>query len=161
MQLTKFSDYALRVVLHLANSNTTLVTTREIASIHRIKYNHLSKVTQALVRLGYLEAIRGRNGGVRLAKDPKHIRLGQMMQELEANTGLVECLSETNSCCAFSGKCGVSDIFKEAEKIFFAYLEGFIVADAIERKPCILQVVERMNSQIESNKIVVDVAKRA
>ena len=137
MQLTKFSDYALRVVLHLANSNTTLVTTREIASIHRIKYNHLSKVTQALVRLG------------------------QMMQELEANTGLVECLSETNSCCAFSGKCGVSDIFKEAEKIFFAYLEGFTVADAIERKPCILQVVERMNSQIESNKIVVDVAKRA
>lgn len=136
MQLTKFSDYALRVVLHLANSNTTLVTTREIASIHRIKYNHLSK-------------------------DPKHIRLGQMMQELEANTGLVECLSETNSCCAFSGKCGVSDIFKEAEKIFFAYLEGFTVADAIERKPCILQVVERMNSQIESNKIVVDVAKRA
>lgn len=136
MQLTKFSDYALRVVLHLANSNTTLVTTREIASIHRIKYNHLSK-------------------------DPKHIRLGQMMQKLEANTGLVECLSETNSCCAFSGKCGVSDIFKEAEKIFFAYLEGFTVADAIERKPCILQVVERMNSQIESNKIVVDVAKRA
>ena len=136
MQLTKFSDYALRVVLHLANSNTTLVTTREIASIHRIKYNHLSK-------------------------DPKHIRLGQMMQELEANTGLVECLSETNSCCAFSGKCGVSDIFKEAEKIFFAYLEGFTVADAIEQKPCILQVVERMNSQIESNKIVVDVAKRA
>ena len=98
MQLTKFSDYALRVVLHLANSNTTLVTTCEIASIHRIKYNHLSKVTQALVRLGYLEAIRVRNGGVRLAKDPKHIRLGQMMQELEANTGLVECLSETNSC---------------------------------------------------------------
>lgn len=47
MQLTKFSDYALRVVLHLANSNTTLVTKREIASIHRIKYNHLSKVTQA------------------------------------------------------------------------------------------------------------------
>ena len=136
MQLTKFSDYALRVVLHLANSNTTLVTTREIASIHRIKYNHLSK-------------------------DPKHIRLGQMMQELEANTGLVECLSETNSCCVFSGKCGVSDIFKEAEKIFFAYLEGFTVADAIERKPCILQVVERMNSQIESNKIVVDVAKWA
>ena len=136
MQLTKFSDYALRVVLHLANSNTTLVTTREIASIHRIKYNHLSK-------------------------DPKHIRLGQMMQKLEANTGLVECLSETNSCCAFSVKCGVSDIFKEAEKIFFAYLEGFTVADAIERKPCILQVVERMNSQIESNKIVVDVAKRA
>ena len=136
MQLTKFSDYALRVVLHLANSNTTLVTTREIASIHRIKYNHLSK-------------------------DPKHIRLGQMMQELEANTGLVECLIETNSCCAFSGKCGVSDIFKEAEKIFFAYLEGFTVADAIEQKPCILQVVERMNSQIESNKIVVDVAKRA
>lgn len=136
MQLTKFSDYALRVVLHLANSNTTLVTTREIASIHRIKYNHLSK-------------------------DPKHIRLGQMMQELEANTGLVECLSETNSCCAFSVKCGVSDIFKEAEKIFFAYLEGFTVADAIERKPCILQVVERMNSQIESNKIVVDVAKWA
>lgn len=136
MQLTKFSDYALRVVLHLANSNTTLVTTREIASIHRIKYNHLSK-------------------------DPKHIRLGQMMQELEANTGLVECLSETNSCCAFSGKCGVSDIFKEAEKIFFAYLEGFTVADAIERKPCILQVVERMNSQIESNKIAVDLAKWA
>lgn len=84
-----------------------------------------------------------------------------MMQELEANTGLVECLSETNSCCAFSGKCGVSDIFNEAEKIFFAYLEGFTVADAIERKPCILRVVERMNSQIESNTIVVDVAKRA
>ena len=137
MRLTKFSDYALRVVLHLANSNTTLVTTREIASIHRIKYNHLSIVAQALVRLG------------------------QMMQELEANTGLVECLSETNSCCAFSGKCGVSDIFKEAEKIFFAYLEGFTVAEAIERKPCILQAVEMMNSQVESNKIVVDVAKRA
>lgn len=137
MQFTKFSDYALRVVLHLANSNTTLVTTREIASTHRIKYNHLSKVTQALVRLG------------------------QMMQELEANMGLVECLSETISCCAFSGKCGVSDIFKEAEKIFFAYLEGFTVAEAIERKPCILQAVEMMNSQVESNKIVVDVAKRA
>ena len=71
MQLTKFSDYALRVVLHLANSDTTLVTTREIAAIHRIKYNHLSKVTQALVRLGYLRAIRGRNGAFNWPKIPK------------------------------------------------------------------------------------------
>ena len=71
MQLTKFSDYALRVVLHLANSDTTLVTTREIAAVHRIKYNHLSKVTQALVRLGYLRAIRGRNGGSNWHKTPK------------------------------------------------------------------------------------------
>jgi len=146
MQLTKFSDYALHVVLHLANSDTTLVTTREIAAIHRIKYNHLSKVTQALVRLGYLRAIRGRNGGIQLAQDPKHIRLGRFIQELEANTGLVECLSHSDSTCAFAGNCGASDIFHEAEKVFFAYLEGFTLAEVISRKPCILQTVERMNA---------------
>lgn len=151
----------MRVVLHLANSDTTLVTTREIAALHKIKYNHLSKVTQALVRLGYLRAIRGRNGGIQLARDPEKIRLGRMIQELEANSGLVECLSRSDSQCAFAGNCGVSEIFKEAEKVFFAYLEGFTLAEAMSRKPCILQAVERMNAFVADADFTEVTAKRA
>ena len=72
--------------------------------------------------------------------------MGRFIQELEANTGLVECLNHSDSTCAFAGNCGASDIFQEAEKVFFAYLEGLTLAEAISRKPCILQIVERMNA---------------
>ena len=64
MQLNRFTDYALRVMMHLAAANGRLMSTREIADLHEAKYNHLAKVTQWLANEGYIETIRVRSGGV-------------------------------------------------------------------------------------------------
>ncbi len=106
MRLTVFTDYALRVMLVLASRTQELLTIADISGAFGISEAHLMKVTHVLGKTGWVETVRGRNGGMRLAADPRKLRLGQVVRQLEADFALVECLGEDNHC-VLTGQCGL------------------------------------------------------
>ena len=91
MRLTTFTDYCLRALIFVALKGEELATIEEIAARHRINRNHLVKVVFRLGQLGYLDTMRGKGGGIRLAKDPARIKLGILVRQTEEDFALVEC----------------------------------------------------------------------
>src|SRR5262245_43396488 len=98
MRLTNFSDYALRVLMYAAAQGDRLITIEQTASIYGISRAHLMKVANQLTRAGYLKAVRGRTGGLALAKPPEDIRLGDVVRATEPDFALVECFATDNHC---------------------------------------------------------------
>ncbi|PKP70909.1 MAG: Rrf2 family transcriptional regulator [Alphaproteobacteria bacterium HGW-Alphaproteobacteria-5] len=131
MQITAFSDYALRVLTYLAVTGDRLVPTREIAERQGLSFDHLAKVTQFLSREGYVEASRGRNGGVRLAIPPAEISIGEVLRRSEAGSGVVECLQDGEVSCMLAGFCGLTPLLAGATEAFFAALDKRSIADAL------------------------------
>ena len=80
MRLTSFTDYALRVLMFTHAAGGRLVTIEEMAGAYDISRAHLRKVVNALTRNGYLTAVRGRSGGIRLAIPPEEIILGDVVR---------------------------------------------------------------------------------
>ncbi|WP_417825032.1 RrF2 family transcriptional regulator [Thalassospira lucentensis] len=147
MQLTRFTDYALRVIMHLAASNGALMSTREIATIHNAKYNHLAKVTQWLAAEGYLETVRGRAGGIALSRKPEDICIGTLVRQLESQSVLVECMREDGGECRLAPACGLAVILKEAEESFFQTLDKMTLADVLSRQRGLFDLLINMNSE--------------
>lgn len=140
-----FSDYALRVMVHLAGSPDQFLSTRQIADIHNAKYNHLSKVTGWLVVEGYAEASRGRGGGLRLARDPKEINMGKLMRQLEADKPLVECFSADGGNCRLTSACGLSIALYQAQEAFFAVLDQMDLAGVLAMSPGMADLLAALN----------------
>ena len=78
MQLTRFTDYAIRVLLHAGARDEGLSSIAEIARTYRISKNNIMKVAQDLGRAGFLTNVRGRNGGIKLARPASEIRIGDV-----------------------------------------------------------------------------------
>lgn len=148
MQLSKFSDYALRILIHLAASPDQLLSTRQIAELHDAKYNHLAKITGWLVHEGYAISSRGRGGGLKLAKQPDEINLGKVFRALEADKPLVECMSSDGGNCRFSPACGLSVILDTAQEAFFQSLEQFTLSDLPRMSPGMTKLLDMVNSEI-------------
>ena len=83
LRLTQFSNFAIRALMYAALNGSTPSAVPEIARAYGVSYDHLKKVAAELCRLGYLETVRGRNGGFRLAKDPREIRIGDVIRQTE------------------------------------------------------------------------------
>jgi len=147
MQLNRFTDYALRVMMHLAAANGRLMSTREIADLHDAKYNHLAKVTQWLANEGYIETIRGRSGGIALAKQPDQICIGTLVRKLESQTALVECMREDRGNCRLSVACGLAVVLKDAEESFFRTLDQVTLADVLKRQSGMFDLLISMNAK--------------
>jgi Rrf2 family transcriptional regulator, nitric oxide-sensitive transcriptional repressor len=136
MRLTVFTDYALRVLLVLASRTDNLVTIADISSAFGISEAHLMKVTHVLGKTGWVETVRGRNGGMRLGTDPRQLRLGRVVQGLEADFALVECFGEANQC-VLTGGCGLERALLLARDAFFAELDRYTLADAVNTSPAL------------------------
>jgi Rrf2 family nitric oxide-sensitive transcriptional repressor len=134
MRLTMFSDYALRVMLVLATRTDTLVTISDVASAFEISEAHLTKVAHALGKTGWVDTVRGRNGGMRLAVDPRRLRLGEVVRRLEADFALVECFTTENRC-VLTGGCGLERALELALEAFFAELDRYTLADLANASP--------------------------
>jgi Rrf2 family nitric oxide-sensitive transcriptional repressor len=134
MRLTMFSDYALRVMLVLATRTDTLVTISDIASAFEISDAHLTKVAHVLGKSGWVDTVRGRNGGMRLAADPRRLRLGDVVRRLEADFALVECFAADNRC-ELTGGCGLESALELALEAFFAELDRYTLADLVNTSP--------------------------
>jgi Rrf2 family nitric oxide-sensitive transcriptional repressor len=135
MRLTAHTDYALRVLMTLAVLSDRLVTIDELARRHRISKNHLMKVAQTLVGLGLVQSVRGRTGGLRVAKDPAAIRVGEVVRALEDDRRLVECLGEGPTTCVLHGPCLLKHGLNRALEAFFTELDHITLADLARPAP--------------------------
>jgi len=131
MKLTLLSDYSLRVLMHLAINQGALVTIAQTADRYNISKNHLMKVAHQLGQQGHIETVRGRSGGLRLAKSPQDIILGHVIREMEQNTVLVECFPGGKGGCLVTKECRLKSILHDAQNVFFNYLDKFTLADLV------------------------------
>ena len=123
MQLTRFSDYALRVLMFTHAADGRLVTIEEIADAYEISRAHLMKVVNSLTRAGYLTAVRGRSGGLRLAMSPVDINIGDVVRATEPDFALVECFS-TGDRCVITKCCKLQGVLRSALSAFLAELDS-------------------------------------
>lgn len=119
MRLTDYTDYALRLLMYLGVHPGQIITVREIAAKHGISHNHLTKIVHQLGVNGVLDTLRGRCGGVRLARPPEQIMLGAVIRLTEPDFQMVDCFSDTSSC-VLSGSCKLKRLLAEAT---VAYLD--------------------------------------
>jgi Rrf2 family nitric oxide-sensitive transcriptional repressor len=128
MRLTTFSDYSFRVLLYLASRPQDLATIGDIARAYGISENHLMKVVHQLARLGYVETVRGKGGGMRLARPAASINVGEVLRGTEDGFVLAECMDEGGDC-RIARACGLKRAFAEALEAFLRVLDGYTLDD--------------------------------
>ncbi|MGH9633068.1 MAG: RrF2 family transcriptional regulator [Bryobacteraceae bacterium] len=131
MQLTLHADYALRVLVYLGTYPDRVVSTQEISSAYGISKHHLVRVVQTLAESGYVAVSPGRSGGVRLAREPQQIRLGDVVRNAEPNLRLAECFDEKTNTCPIAPVCALKGMLNEALNAFLARLNQYTVADVL------------------------------
>ena len=131
MRLTAYADYALRVMMYLGVKQDGLATIAEIAAAYGISESHLTKVVQALGRLGYVETLRGRGGGLRLAQDPHAVSLGEVVRRMEPDFALVPCFAADGPHCRIECSCALKGVFRDALDAFMAALDQRTLADLL------------------------------
>lgn len=132
MRPTSFTDYCLRTLIYVALKGDEIPTIDEIAERHRINRNHLVKVVFRLGQLGYLDTMRGKGGGVRLAKDPARINLGRLVRETEDDLALVECFQNRDCMCFVEPACVLRKTLHQALEAFLKTLDGYTIADLLK-----------------------------
>jgi Rrf2 family nitric oxide-sensitive transcriptional repressor len=139
MKLTSHTDFGLRILLTLAVIPDRLVTIEELADRHRLSKNHLMKVAQSLIHAGFVEGVRGRNGGLRLLKSSSDIRIGDVVRRLEEDMAIVPCVSEhEEASCVLAGACGLTAAMRRALRAFLAELDSVTLADLTKSRQRII-----------------------
>jgi Rrf2 family transcriptional regulator, nitric oxide-sensitive transcriptional repressor len=134
MRLTTMTDYALRLLMYVAQRPDRLCTIAEVAQAHGISEAHLMKVTHHLGRAGFLATVRGKGGGMRLAAAPAQINLGAVVRAIEPDFVLVECF-DTGTGCALTGHCRLAGVISDALAAFLAHLDAHSLADLLAPPP--------------------------
>jgi Rrf2 family nitric oxide-sensitive transcriptional repressor len=132
MQLTLHTDYALRLLMLLAIEPDKLHTIEETALRYGISRNHLMKITQTLVQAGFIESLRGRGGGLRLARVAESINLGAIVRATEDSFALVECFDREHNTCIIASACGLRGPLEEALQAFLAVLNRYSLDDLVK-----------------------------
>ncbi len=129
MRITRYTDYSLRTLIYVALKGENISTIQEIAERYNISKNHLMKVVQELNKKGYLQAVRGKNGGLRLSCRPADINIGTLVRDIEQDFALVECFSGEG--CSLSPACRLKGVLNKALDAFFEVLDGYTLADLL------------------------------
>ncbi|OJA04434.1 Rrf2 family transcriptional regulator [Halomonas sp. QHL1] len=143
MHLTRYTDYAIRVLLYLAVKGEERSTINEIAETFSISRNHLMKIVQELNQKGYLTAIRGKSGGLLLGRRPETISLGALVRDTEHEMALVECFREDNKC-VITPSCRLQPILAEALSAFLGVLDQYTLADLLTDRTSQLSTLMRI-----------------
>lgn len=130
MRLTAFTDYCLRTLMYLGLKPDELVTISEIAEHYDVSRNHLMKVVHELGRLGYIETVRGKHGGMRLHGNPAEIRLGDVIRGTENDLALAECMGADNNC-RLAATCVLRGVLGEALEAFLEVLNRYTLEDLL------------------------------
>lgn len=140
MQLDKFSDYALRVLVALTVAPNAPIPSSVIAQRYGLSEHHIAKVATQLVRHGFIVSDRGRGGGLRLARDATAIRIGSVLQAIKSNEPVVECMG-TNQTCAILPACGLRTPLVRAKDAFYAVLDEYTLADVTTQHSALAQLL--------------------
>jgi Rrf2 family nitric oxide-sensitive transcriptional repressor len=134
MRLTTMTDYALRLLMYVAHQPDRLCTIAEIAGAYDISQAHMMKITHQLGLAGFIETVRGKGGGMRLAAAPAAINLGAVVRAVEPDFTLVECFGAGNRC-ALTSYCRLAGVLDGALQSFLAHLDRHTLADLVPDLP--------------------------
>lgn len=133
MRLTTYTDYALRTLMYLAANRDRLVTIQDIADTHDIAKNHLTKVVHQLGILGFVESLRGRNGGIRLGKEPGQINIGAVVRSTEPDFYMAECFDPKKNFCMMSADCRLKGVLYKATAAYLNALDGVTLENLMKK----------------------------
>jgi Rrf2 family transcriptional regulator, nitric oxide-sensitive transcriptional repressor len=131
MRLTLYTDFALRTLIQVGLNDGKLTTINDIAQSFGISKQHLMKVVSHLSQKAYLETVRGRNGGIRLMREPGRINIGQVVRDIENPLDVIGCL-EHKGYCPIERVCVLRSALRDATQAFLAVLDTFTLADLIK-----------------------------
>ena len=129
MRLTRYTDYAMRVLIHLAAHPERLCSIAEISRTYGISQNHLMKVVNDLARAGFVASSRGRSGGIKLGRPADEINVGAVVRHTEEGFNLVDC-----GPCVIAPACGLNGMLNQALAAFMGVLDRYTLADLTMRK---------------------------
>jgi Rrf2 family nitric oxide-sensitive transcriptional repressor len=141
MRLTSFTDYSLRVLMYLAADPDRRATIGEIAAAYGISEHHLVKVVHFLGKAGVLANVRGRGGGVELARSPEAVNLGAVVRATEGPAVPAECFTPESNACRIARACRLRKALEEAAEAFLAVLDGYTLADLVGNAPTLARVL--------------------
>ncbi|CAB3758283.1 Rrf2 family transcriptional regulator [Paraburkholderia humisilvae] len=147
MRLTDYTDYSLRVLLYLAVRPEGLATIQDISDSYGISKNHLMKVVQRLAELGWVETVRGRNGGLRLYEHSSALTVGEVVRAAENDFALVACLPDGDGAhrdCAIRPQCRLKGVLEGARDAFFAELDRHTIGDIAQPSDPLLTLLGLM-----------------
>ena len=130
MRLTIMTDYALRLLMYVAQQPERLCTIAEVAAAYGISEAHLMKITHHLGQQGWLETVRGKGGGMRLAAAPADINVGEVVRSIEPDFYLVDCLT-SDAACSLTGRCKLTAIMSGALQKLMQHLDNYTLADLL------------------------------
>jgi Rrf2 family nitric oxide-sensitive transcriptional repressor len=134
MRLTLWTDYALRTLIHVGAKGDRLSTIAEIAVCFGLSKAHLMKVVSRLGRQGYVETVRGKGGGIRLARPPGEIRIGAVVRESEDDLAVMGCLG-ASGFCRIERCCVLRRALDKATQAFLRTLDAYTLADLLAPGP--------------------------
>ncbi|RWZ54713.1 Rrf2 family transcriptional regulator [Halobacillus fulvus] len=132
MRLKKYTDYALRVLIYTASKKDgELANKKEISEVFHISENHLGKIIHELNKLSLIETIRGRSGGIRLAKAPADINVGYVVRQMEDDFHLLECFDCATNYCVITPACKLRHVLRDALRAFLEVLDAYTLEDLL------------------------------
>lgn len=129
MRLTRYTDYSLRVLIYLATNDDRVCAIAEIAKAYKISYNHLMKVVNALAHYGFVETTRGRGGGLKLARAPNKIGVGDVVRKTEDGMDLADCGS-----CVIAPVCGLTPVLRKGVNAMLNVFDDYTIADFMTKR---------------------------
>ncbi|HJU17562.1 MAG TPA: Rrf2 family transcriptional regulator [Stellaceae bacterium] len=142
MRLTLHTDYALRVLMYVGVKGEDLSTIPEIVEHFDIAKGHAMKVVHQLGKQGYLETIRGKRGGIRLARKPAQINVGAVVRDMEEELGVLGCLQGGEGYCRIEGCCMLRSALRDATNAFLATLDGYTLADLVRPQRALARLLQ-------------------
>jgi Rrf2 family transcriptional regulator, nitric oxide-sensitive transcriptional repressor len=129
MKLTLFTDFSFRLLMQAAAFDPQLITIPQAAQSYNISRHHLTKIANEMVRGGFLSAVRGRNGGLKLARPAASINVADVVKYCESSAPLVECFDPKTNKCVITPHCALKTILFAAESAFYTVLAAHTLAD--------------------------------
>ena len=149
MKLTLHTDYALRMLVYLAVNRDGSSRVADVAESYGISRNHLLKVALRLGRLGYLTTLRGRSGGIALARRPEEINLGEVVRKMEDDLALVECMRLDGGECVISPACRLRGIVRKALEAFLSVFDDYSLADLARNRDALADLLALSDASLK------------
>jgi len=138
MQITRYTDISLRVLMYLASKPGDIVSISHLSTIYMASNNHMVKVVHNLVKLDYVKSIRGRNGGVRLNGKANEITVSEVVRKTENHDNVINCATAN---CPLHPRCSLTGVLHKANEAFYTALEGTTLADLVSDNPGLKKII--------------------